>query len=1134
MNLSTWNIPIYQLATLATLFTGTTVLLLLWLSKRENNVGKYWLNLALAVSLLAVAGSSSFCWLALGPLVYGYMRARVLPEQRLRRTDLYHLWPLSLAFFAPRWLVVLSFLLFLVMSYRLIKQADKRLMRLSTDRPRFAYPELERMLLMMSVLDIALLFTDAAEMAMSGLLIVMAAKLILKSSVVEPAPDVDPSTGLREKGRILKKSILEERLYEDPGLSLTSLAIKLNIHPHELSRIINVGLRKNFSDFVNEMRVRAVIRKMKDPAYERLTLLGIAFESGFNSKTTFIRVFKEITGKKPGTYKEELNKEVPFNNLVPGYEFSALPLQWDKSRKRNFMVRNYFKIAWRNLWRHKRMAAINIAGLGIGIAATVLIVLWVQNELSFDRSEPDAADIYRIKASVSITKTETWQWETSQYILGEHALSEVPEINGLARLQVNSSELNMHLGKELITEKQSAFVDEHWFGMFHYDLVSGSLDEFNKNPFSLVLTQSAANRYFNSQDAVGKILRIDTNNYVVCAVVKNYPANSSFRFDMFLPVASRLANPIEKQNELDWGNYNYLTFLRLRPGASPPSVAAKLLAIMSANRKDDKGGTKFSLVPLTSMHFENDVMNSSLVHGNRTIVNVFIVLSALLLTTACINYVNLTTARSSLRSKEVSIRKIVGADKTQLFGQFMSESLLVSLISLLVAIGLVLGAMPWFRTFTNKPFSAPMANPVAWLILSGTLLVSFLLNGLYPAFLLSSFQPLNVFRGRSVLAFKDVSLRRVLVVSQFVISVMLITGTLVIYRQMNYIKNTDPGYNRAEVFSFAFPFWNIPGVDFRKSDQLLQSVKQQLQLQASTANVAMGGTNLVDFKSSSSGNFDWPGRPKDFKPSFAPLAVDPDFARLMQLKLSAGRWFNNSPSDSHNVVLNETAVKLISLHGDPIGQRFIHKRDTGVIIGIVKDFHFKSLHDKIGPMILTENNANGFYIKTSKGNTASAIAAATKVWKQYFPDAPFEYVFLDDAYNNLYQAEQQQSLLMTAFAGIAIFISALGLLGLAAFAAEQKVKEIGIRKVLGARIQDIVSLLSSDFIKMVTIACILACPVAWWGMNKWLQSFAYRISLSWWLFALAAGIALLIALITVGFQSVRAALANPVKSLRND
>lgn len=781
------------------------------------------------------------------------------------------------------------------------------------------------------------------------------------------------------------------------------------------------------------------------------------------------------------------------------------------------------------------MTMINVFGLGIGMAATVLIVIWVQNELSFDKFQPDANRIFRIKTRLSITKNETWLWETSQYVLGEHASKQIPEIEDVTRLKPNIvGDLILHDGEKVISEKKAAYVDDRWFKMFKYDFVDGSADAFLKNPFSVILTVSTAKKYFGNQEPVGKILRIDTVNYQVQAVVKDNPANSSFQYNVLIPIASQLTSQDEKSNSLDWGEYDYLTFIRLKSNANAAPIAAKLTQILHKNKKDDKNGTLYSLINIKDMHFENDLMNSAFIHGNRTIVNVFIVLACLLIVTACINYVNLTTARASLRSKEVSVRKIVGAGRLHLFGQFMSESFLVSLLALLLALLLVQVSMPWFRSFTGKEFAEPMSSPVLWLIICSTLTVSFLLNGLYPAVLLSSIQPINVFRGKAMLNFKDAGLRRLLVVLQFTISVVLIIGTLVIYTQLRYMQKLDPGYNRAQVLNFNFPWWKIKGFDFKKSDIVLNTIKQQLKEQSATADVAMAGSGLVNFEGQSSGGFDWNGKPKDFNPALAPLQADPDFQRLMHIKIKEGRWFNNEISDKHNVLLNETAVQVLNIRKPVIGQRFIHHKDTGVIIGIVKDFHYKSLHDKIGPMLISNGSGSGFYIKTSPGNTAAAIAAANKIWKEYFPNDPFTYDFLDESYNNLYKSEQQSSVLITLFAVIAILVSALGLLGLAAFAAEQKVKEIGIRKVLGASIRHIVSLLSVDFLKMVVIASVIAFPIAWWAMNKWLQEFAYRISLSWWIFLGAAGIALLIALITVSFQSIKAAIANPVKSLRSE
>jgi len=797
------------------------------------------------------------------------------------------------------------------------------------------------------------------------------------------------------------------------------------------------------------------------------------------------------------------------------------------------MIKNYFKIALRNLWRHKQMTFINVAGLAIGMASAIFIALWVQNELSFDSYQSGAKEIYRIKTKIAISKNETWFWESSQYILGEYASKQIPEIKDLTRLK-SHSHLNLHIGETVIAEKKSAYVDARWFKMFHYDFIDGSADAFIKNPFSIILTASTAVKYFGTPNAVGKTVRIDTINYEVQAVVKDNPANSSFQYNVFIPIAAELTDSNAKKQALQWGNYNYLTFIKLRPKASPSVVSGKLQEILHQNKKDDKGDVAFSLINVTDMHFETDTMNSVFIHGNRTVTNVFIVLAILLLITACINYVNLTTARASLRSKEISVRKIVGAGRWQLFGQFMSESFAVSFFALILALSIIQLGMPWFRSFTGKEFADPLHNPVIWFIIGLTLLVSFLLNGLYPAILLSSFQPINVFRGKAMLNFKDTGLRRLLVVLQFTISVILIIGTIVIYTQLRYLRTADPGYNRAQVFDFDFPYWKIKGFDFKKSDALLNAVKQELKEHSSTANVAMAGSGIVNFDSESSGNFDWKGRPKDFNPALASLEADPDFQRLMGITVKEGRWFNTEKTDTHNVLINETAVEMLHIQKPVIGQRFIHQGDTGVIIGVVKDFHYQSLHDKIGAMLISNRTGAGFYIKTMPGNNAAAIAAASKIWKEYFPDVPFTYDFLDESYNNLYKTEQQSSVLISLFASIAILVSAMGLLGLAAFAAEQKVKEIGIRKVLGASVQHIVSLLSVDFLKMVVIASLVAFPIAWWAMNKWLQDFAYRITLSWWIFIGAAGIALIIALITVSFQSVKAAIANPVKSLRSE
>jgi putative ABC transport system permease protein len=452
------------------------------------------------------------------------------------------------------------------------------------------------------------------------------------------------------------------------------------------------------------------------------------------------------------------------------------------------------------------------------------------------------------------------------------------------------------------------------------------------------------------------------------------------------------------------------------------------------------------------------------------------------------------------------------------------------------AVALVQISLPGFNAITGERFVQPLASITTWLILIGTLMICFFVNGIYPAVLLSAIKPLNIFRGKNVLSINDAGLRRALVVLQFAISVTLIIGTMVIYRQLNFMENVDLGYDKAHVFEITIPF-KVLGMDDKKRAATLSSIENELKQQSAISDVSLSNAEtFYDNQQQSSGSFDWDGRPKDFNPGMCVLSIDDNFAKMMKLKIKEGRWFRPARADVHNVILNETAVKQLNLKEPIIGKVFRAQGDTGVIIGIARDFHYRNLHEKIGPMIINNHVdwASTFYLKTTPGNTSAAILAANGVWKQFDDNDPFDFNFLDEGYNKLYQAEQRSSLLIAIFAGIAILVSGMGLLGLVTFAAEQRVKEIGIRKVLGASIKHIVALLSADFLKLVVIASLVAFPVAWWAMNKWLQDFAYKVDISWWIFMLAAFLALFIALITVSIQGIKAATANPVKSLRRE
>nr|WP_294948303.1 ABC transporter permease [uncultured Mucilaginibacter sp.] len=801
------------------------------------------------------------------------------------------------------------------------------------------------------------------------------------------------------------------------------------------------------------------------------------------------------------------------------------------------MIKSYFKTAWRNLRNHKATSIINIGGLSVGMAAAVLIFIWVQNEFNYDKNQPEGANIYRIKSYLAIDKSTTWIWEHSPYVLGDAMKKEIPEVENVARLSPNTYRaVYLNINGQFFPEKTTAYVDSEWFNVFKYEFVSGNAIAFNQNPFSIILSESKAKKYFNNRDAVGQTIKIDSVNYQVQAVVKDNPANSSFVFDVLIPIAAKQSNKREKDNDLQWGNFNYMTFVKVHPGVMLKPISQKIKAILKKNRKEDN--LQIGLTPLAALHFENDLQNSSLAHGDKKVAYIFVALGILLLLIACINYVNLTTARASLRAKEVSIKKIVGAGRGQLFTQFIAESFLVSALSLVLTLFIIWLALPAFNQFTGHNFSLSSGSGYILLILVGTLLAAVVLNSIYPALLLSSFKPVSIFRGSSVLHVKDTSLRKGLVVVQFTFSIFLIIGVITIYRQLNYVNSQNPGYKREQVLTISMPISAFYKYKDEARKALFGSVKQSLLSQSGVSAVSMMGTHSIqDNQNLSSGGTDWDGRAKDFEPSIAFFNVDPDYTKIVKLNMLEGRWFiPGDQADKRNAVLNETAAKEFNLRKPYVGQRFVSRGDTGQVIGIVKDFNYKSMHEKVSPAIFKNDQdwVNTFLVGVAPGKQAEAIKKIEAVWGKYFIGEPVDYTFLDQEFDKLYKDDVKSSGLMSVFAIVAVIISSLGLFGLAAFTAEQRGKEIGIRKVLGATVSGLVTLLSRDFIVLVLAALLIAAPLAGWLMGKWLENFAYRINIGWWVYPAAGIIAIVIAFITISFQALKAALANPVKSLRSE
>jgi putative ABC transport system permease protein len=790
------------------------------------------------------------------------------------------------------------------------------------------------------------------------------------------------------------------------------------------------------------------------------------------------------------------------------------------------MLQNHIKIAWRNLLFHRSTSVINLAGLTVGMTAAFLIFIWVKNEHSYDSYHPDAKNIYRF--TTGNEKDPARGEERTPYLIAEDFKNKIPGIEIMTRLYpLAIAAPVVDVGNALFKEKDAAYVDNNWFRMFSFKFIRGNAESFSNAPNSIVLSESDAIKYFGHDNPVGRVLKVNGNNCIIQGVISDHASNSSFRYKMFLSEALRPVNPRLRQFMRIADGYQ--TYVRLSSGVLPAKAGQQATIIYSHLLKEPNTVT---LIPLTAIHFEH-LGQSFLRHGDRDLTNIMFILGIVLLAIACINYVNLTTAKASVRVKEVSVKKIVGAGKLHLFAQFIIESAMISCIALAITLLLVQLFLPTFNRFTDNNFSLSLADPSLWTVLLGTSIFSLLMSSIYPALLLSSLEPLSLIAKSRDQNWGVTALRKSLVILQFSVSITLITATVIIYKQMQFINSQYSTYDKSTVFSFLFNT-NLQG-PAKKSQ--LDAVKQSLLSFNSIENVSsMGGDAILNIPNSWSG-FDWAGRNKTLEANINFMPIGSTINDITKLNLQSGRWFDSKRAeDEKNFILNETAVKELGIQQPVIGHRFSLDQDTGTVIGVVKDFHYLDIRSKIGALVIGNNPmyTNALLVKTTPGKQSDALIAAEKVFKQFSPDQPFDYHFASDEFNEVYRTDQKSATLIWVFSGLAIFISCLGLFGLAAFSAERRKKEIGIRKVLGASVKGLVQLLSSDFIKLVCIAMIIAFPVTLWGMQKWLQNFAYRIEIQWWMFALAGGLAIVIAFITVSSQAIKTALANPVKSLRNE
>ncbi len=787
------------------------------------------------------------------------------------------------------------------------------------------------------------------------------------------------------------------------------------------------------------------------------------------------------------------------------------------------MFKNYFKTAWRSLQRNKFYSAINIAGLTIGLAIGMMILLWVQDELSYDGFHSQAKNIYRLENQVGTGKS-IQIWRVTNRGIAVAAKAQIPSVKDAVRITDNYIyQVYKYQGKTF-AENRSYFTDPSFFSVFDFHLIKGN----NNKPFptdnAVVMTEAAAKKYFGNQDPIGKVISGDDKaNFTVTGVIRDFPKNSSFNGEMFFPLSYlnqllRVEKPVATLDE-DWEQFSFTTYLLVQPGTSIPALADQLKAI---HLKVEPADNDIVYLPLelSKMH----LYKADGTAGGIETVRIFAIIAVLILVIACINYVNLSTARSMLRAKEVSLRKIVGAARIQLFAQFIIETTFLFLLASCLAIGLMYALMPLFNNISGKALAIDLKDYHIWMVILISILSTLLISSIYPSLLLSSFEPIKAIKGKISAGIGDSLFRKMLVVGQFAVSVALITGTIVINKQMNYIRSKALGYDKTNVFSFYM----------RNVNEHYPAIREQLLKSPGIADLTRASSNIIEL-GEQTGNNHWDGKEPNRTFMMYPLGVDKDYIPFFKLDLMEGKNFSGAVNDSAHFILNETAVKESGIK-DPIGKTFRLWENTGTIIGVVKDFHFASMKQKIEPAILYYNPArnSAIFIKTTGRDVDKAIASTQRVWNRYNADQPFSFSFLDAAFENLYRTEQRSGQLVSIFAGIAIFISCLGLLGLAAYTAQVRTREIGVRKVLGSSVSGIIRLLASDFIKLVVIGILIATPVSWYLMHRWLADFAYRMNLSWAIFSVSGGIAILIAVLTVSFQSLKAALANPVHSLRSE
>lgn len=1115
---------------------------------------------------------------AFGPLFFGYILRTVQPGRKLGYKGLLHFGPFLAAWTAPllppnlirppaismtiTLLAGISAGAYLFTSHQLIQRFYQKQQFNENDRYRYQWRWLDRLARM---LGLSLLLW--AAQALSGyfmphfalnkpfhnLLSILTAAALIRTGAVaffhsinhtpaETPPTIKKSSAiaLKQKGNWLKKKIEAGFLYQDAELSVSSLAEQLDMPAHELSRIINIALKKNFSDLVNEYRVRDIISKMQDPAYDHLTLLGIAFESGFSSKTTFNRAFKEMTGKSPAEYKKGLKKERPFSEMERLPRNRPVVLQREPAFQRPIVktnpmtiFHNYLKIARRNILRNISYSSINMIGLAAGLSSFIVILLYMNYELSYDKWSPELNKVYH----VSLREHEDYL-STTPAPLAAFLGQSYPNVAAATSLQADGDfELLIAAGENKVYQKNVLTVDSNFFRVFPYQLDEGDIKTALNAPNAVILTGPLSRQLFGKQDPIGRTVKFyNAFDLVVTGILKDQPGATH------LPVGMLMRDHYAKSNNF-WGNYSFQTYVKLKQPETDANIETAINRLYY-NERLKHGGVSFETYTKAGAATNLFVDQVPRIHNfpkhgssNFATVTILLVLAILLLLAGAINFSNLAIAQSIGRAREVGIRKVMGSGRVQLVIQFMVETALQCLVSLILAIILLAVAMPYINNSFDIKLGFLQPNEMFRVILQllACLVAIILLSGAYPSVYLSKFNAIKVLKGNYSTGNKGTLFRNSLIVVQFMVSVFFIAGIIVIKSQLGFMKSRDRGFSGDQLVRIQAA-QNTREQGFDHARELLLTVPGVTSVAKTTS---VPGDNL--FADTSTIAFKNNG--KSFR--MQSVKVSTDYFTALRVPLIKGRLFRNDVQDqaTRSAVINEQAARKLQL-ADPVGAIINFPGCDSIpvrIVGIVKDFNVHGYESDIQPVVYTIGNQACMYqsggamlVRLNSGHARESLAGITQVWKKLEPAFPIRYSFVDQNFEQLFISYVRLEKIITFFGLIAIMISAMGLFALTAFFTRQRVKEIGVRKVLGATVPQLTALLSRDFIYLVLLAVLIITPFTWWMAQKWLQNFAYRVDIGWWMFVAAGTAAIIVAVLTVSFQALKTALANPADSLRNE